>query len=66
MATKEDSFKEFPKISKLAKMLGKTATTSDLNLKLWKGTLFPPIPIKEVYVGNKIYEVNNGFTERKL
>lgn len=47
-------------------MLGKTATTSDLNLKLWKGTLFPPIPIKEVYVGNKIYEVNNGFTERKL
>lgn len=47
-------------------MLGKTATTPDLTLRLWKGTLFPPIPIKEIYIGNKTHEVNNGFTERKL
>lgn len=66
MATNEDPFKEFPKISKLAKVLGKTATTSDPTLRQWKRTLLKPIPIKEIYIGNRTYEVNNGFTERKL
>ena len=66
MATNEDPFKEFPKISKLAKALGKTVTTSDPTLRQWKRTLLPPIPIKEIYVGNRTYEVNNGFTKRKL
>lgn len=66
MATKEDPFKEFPKISKLAKVLGKTAITSDPTLIQWKRTLLLPIPIKEIYVGNRTYEVNNGFTKRKL
>ena len=63
MATNEDPFKEFPKISKLAKVLGKTVTTSDPTLRQWKRTLLPPIPIKEIYVGNRTYEVNNGFTK---
>ena len=66
MATNEDPFKEFSKISKLAKVLGKTVTTSDPTLRQWKRTLLPPIPIKEIYVGNRTYEVNNGFTKRKL
>lgn len=65
MATNEDPFKEFPKISKLAKVLGKTAITSDPTLIQWKRTLLPPIPIKEIYVGNRTYEVNNGFTKRR-
>lgn len=60
MVTNEDPFKEFPKISKLAKVLGKTAITSDPTLRQWK------VPIKEIYVGNRTYEVNNGFTKRKL
>lgn len=66
MATKEDPFKEFPKISKLAKVLGKTAITSDPTLIQWKRASLPSVPIKEVYVGNRTYEVNNGFTKRKL
>lgn len=66
MINNEDPFKEFPKISKLAKVLGKTAITSDPTLRQWKRTLFPPIPIKEIYVGNRTYEVNNRFTKRKL
>lgn len=66
MTSNEDPFKEFPKISKLAKVLGKTVTTSDPTLRQWKRTLLPPIPIKKVYVGNRTYEVNNGFTKRKL
>lgn len=66
MTSNEDPFKEFPKISKLAKVLGKTVTTSDPTLRQWKRTLLPPIPIKEIYVGNRTYEVNNGFTKRKL
>lgn len=65
MATNEDPFKEFPKISKLAKVLGKTVTTSDPTLRQWKRTLLPPIPIKEIYVGNRTYEVNNGFTKKR-
>lgn len=65
MATNEDPFKEFPKISKLAKVLGKTVTTSDPTLRQWKRTLLPPIPIKEIYVGNRTYEVNNGFTKKE-
>lgn len=66
MTSNEDPFNEFPKISKLAKLLGKTVTTSDPTLRQWKRTLLPPIPIKEIYVGNRTYEVNNGFTKRKL
>lgn len=65
MATNEDPFKEFPKISKLAKMLGKTSITSDSTLRQWKGTLLPSVPIKEIYVGNRTYEVNNGFTKKE-
>ena len=65
MATNEDPFKEFPKISKLAKVLGKTVTTYDPTLRQWKRTLLPPIPIKEIYVGNRTYEVNNEFTKKK-
>ena len=66
MTSNEDPFKEFPKISKLAKVLGKTATTSDPTLRQWKITLFPSVPIKEIYIGNRTHEVNNGFTKRKL
>lgn len=65
MTSNEDPFKEFPKISKLAKVLGKTVTTSDPTLRQWKRTLLPPIPIKEIYVGNRTYEVNNIFTKRR-
>ena len=65
MATNEDPFKEFPKISELAKVLGKTAITSDPTLRQWKRTSLPSIPIKEIYVGNRTYEVNNGFTKKK-
>ena len=25
----------------------------------------PSVPIKEIYVGNRTYEVDNGFTKRK-
>lgn len=65
MVTNEDPFKEFPKISKLAKVLGKTAITSDPTLRQWKRTSLPSVPIKEIYVGNRTYEVNNGFTKKK-
>ena len=65
MTSNEDPFKEFPKISKLAKLLGKTAITSDPTLRQWKRTSLPSIPIKEIYVGNRTYEVNNGFTKRR-
>lgn len=51
---------------KLAKVLGKTAITSDPTLRQWKRTSLPSVPIKEIYVGNRTYEVNNGFTKRKL
>ena len=66
MTSNEDPFKEFPKISKLAKVLGKTVITSDPTLIQWKCASLPSVPIKEVYVGNRTYEVNNGFTKRKL
>lgn len=33
--TDENPFKEFPKISELAKMLGKTTTTSDTTVRRW-------------------------------
>jgi hypothetical protein len=66
MVTNEDPFKGFPKICKLAKVLGKTAITSDPTLRQWKRTSLPSVPIKEIYVGNRTYEVNNGFTKRKL
>ena len=66
MTSNKGHFKEFPKISKLAKLLGKTAITSDPTLRQWKRTSLPSIPIKEIYVGNRAYEVNNGFTKRKL
>lgn len=59
MATKEDPFKEFPKTSKLAKVLGKTAITSDPTLRQWKRISLPSVPIKGIYVGNRTYEVNN-------
>lgn len=66
MATNEDPFKNFPKIRELAKMLGKTTMTSDTTVREWVRSSIPPIPIKEIYVGNRTYEVNNGFTKRKL
>ena len=66
MTSNEDPFKEFPKISKLAKVLGKTAITSAPTLRPWKRTSFSPFPIKNIYVGNRTYEVNNRFTKRKL
>lgn len=66
MATNEDPFKEFPKIRKLAKVLGKTATTSDPTLRQWKRNSLPSVSIKEIYIGNRTYEVNNRFTKRKL
>lgn len=65
MVTNEDPFKEFPKISKLTKVLGKTAITSDPTLRQWKRTSLPSVPIKEIYIGNRTYEVDNGFTKRK-
>lgn len=65
MATNEDPFNKFPKISKLAKVLDKTVITSDPTLRQWKRISLPSIPIKEIYVGNRTYEVNNGFTKRR-
>lgn len=63
--TDENPFKEFPKISELAKMLGKTTMTSDTTVRRWKRSSIPPIPIKKIYIGNRTYEVNNGFIKRK-
>lgn len=63
--TDENPFKEFPKISELAKMLGKTTTTSNTTVRRWERSSNPPIPIKEIYIGNRTYEVNNGFTKRR-
>ena len=65
MISNKNPFKEFPKINKLAKLLGNTAITSNSTLIQWKRTSFPSIPIKEIYVGNRTYEVNNGFTKRR-
>lgn len=65
MINNEGQFKEFSKISKLAKMLDKTPVTSDPTLRQWKRTSFPSIPIKEIYVDNRTYKVNNGFTKRR-
>lgn len=50
MTSNEGHFKEFPKISKLAKVLGKTAITSDPTLRQWKRASLPSVPIKEIYV----------------
>ena len=50
--TDEIPFKKFPKISELAKMLGKTTMTSDTIARRWERSSLPPIPIKEIYVGN--------------
>lgn len=66
MATNEDPFKEFPKISELAKVLGKTAITSDPTLRQWKRTSLPSIPIKEIYVGNKPMKLITDLQKRKL
>ena len=63
--TGENPFKKFPKISKLAKMLGKTTMTSDTIARRWERSSLHPIPIKEIYIGNRTYEVNNGFTKRR-
>lgn len=63
--TDENPFKKFPKISELAKMLGKTTMTSDTIARRWERSSLPPIPIKEIYIGNRTYEVNNGFTKKK-
>lgn len=65
MASNEEPFKGFPKISELAKMLGKTTMTSDTVVRRWERSSPPPIPIKEIYVGSRAYGVNNGFTKRK-
>lgn len=65
MASNENPFKEFPKISELAKTLGKTTMTSDTIVRRWKRSSLPPIPIKEIYIGSRTYEVNNGFIKRK-
>ena len=64
MASNEEPFKGFPKISELAKMLGKTTTTSDTIVRRWERSSTPPIPIKGIYVGSRAYEVNNGFTKK--
>ena len=66
MTSNEGQFKGFSKVSKLAKVLDKTSVTSDPTLRQWKRTSLPSVPIKEIYVGNRTYEVNNGFTKRKL
>lgn len=63
--TDENPFKKFPKISELAKMLGKTTMTSDTIARRWERSSIPPIQIKEIYIGNRTYEVNNGFTKRR-
>ena len=63
--TDEKPFKKFPKISELAKMLGKTTMTSDTITRRWERSSLPHIPIKEIYIGNRTYEVNNGFTKRR-
>ena len=63
--TDENPFKKFPKISELAKMLGKTTMTSDTIARRWERSSPPTIPIKEIYIGNRTYEVNNGFTKRR-
>ena len=63
--TDENPFKKFPKISELAKMLGNTTMTSDTIARRWERSSLPPIPIKEI-IGNRTYEVYNGFTKRKL
>ena len=65
MESNEEPFNGFPKISELAKMLGKTTMTSDTIVRRWERSSSPPIPIKEIYVGSRAYEVNNGFTKRK-
>lgn len=65
MASNENPFKEFPKISELAKTLGKTTMTSDTIVRRWERSSLPPIPIKEIYIGSRTYEVNNGFIKRK-
>ena len=65
MASKEEPFKGLPKISELAKMLGKTTMTSDTIVRRWERSSPPPIPIKGIYVGGRAYEVNNGFTKIK-
>ena len=62
--TDENPFKKFPKISELAKMLGKTTMTSYTIARRWERSSLPPIPIKEI-IGNRTYEVNNGFTKRR-
>lgn len=46
--TDENPFKELPKISELAKMLGKTTITSDTTMRRWERSLIPPIPIKKL------------------
>lgn len=66
MTSNEGQFKEFSKVSKLAKVLDKASVTSDPTLRQWKRTSLPSVPIKEIYVDNGAYEVNNGFTKRKL
>lgn len=65
MTSNESQFKEFSKVSKLAKVLDKTPVTSDPTLRQWKRISFPSVPIKEIYVGNRTYEVNNGFIKRR-
>lgn len=66
MTSNEGQFKEFSKVSKLAKVLDKTPITFDPTLRQWKRTSLPSVPIKEIYVDKKTYEVNNGFAKRKL
>ena len=65
MASNEEPFKGFPKISELAKMLGKTTKISGTIVERWERSSPPPIPINEIYIGSRDYEVNNGFTKRK-
>lgn len=65
MINNEGQFKEFSKISKLAKMLDKILVTSDPILRQWKRISLPSVPIKEIYVDNRTYKVNNRFTKRR-
>lgn len=63
--TDENPFKEFPKISKLVKMLGKTTTTSDTIVRRWERSSIPPIPIKEIYIGNKPMKLITDLQKKK-
>lgn len=65
MATTEDPFKEFPNVSKLAEALGKYTVPEHPLERMANWYSKPNIPIKEIHIGHRTYEVINGFTKRK-